>query len=97
MDSFLCEWWKWERILPWPYFDSLEVEYITKEIKTFIANKTIITNNLKKKIYNSIMCGQNCVLFIDWMLECKSLLGYIIFFSTEKYENNDSVILKYFQ
>ena len=43
------------------------------------------------------MCGQDCVLFIDWMLECKSLLGYIIFFSTEKYENNDSVILKYFQ
>ena len=39
------------------YFDSFEVEYIPKEIKTFINNKNIKTNTCRIQAYDSIMCG----------------------------------------
>ena len=38
------------------------------------------------------MCGYFCIGFTDFVLEGKSLLDY-----TNDYENNDNIILKYFQ
>ena len=38
------------------YFDSLEVEHILKEIKTFINNKIITTNIFRIQACDSIMC-----------------------------------------
>ena len=43
------------------------------------------------------MCGCFCIRFIDFMLKVKSLLDYTIFFSPHDYEQNDKIILKYFQ
>ena len=39
------------------YFDSFGVEYISKEIKTFIGNKNIKTNIFRIQAYDSIVCG----------------------------------------
>ena len=47
--------------------------------------------------YNLIMCGYFCNEFIDFILECKSLVDYTNLFSPDKYEKNDKIILKYFQ
>ena len=38
-----------------------------------------------------------CIGFIDFMLKGKNLLDYTNLFSPNKYENNDKIILKYFQ
>ena len=43
------------------------------------------------------MCGYFCIGFIDFMLKVKSLLEYANLFSPNDYENNDKIILKYFQ
>ena len=79
------------------YFDSLGVQHIPKEIKKFIGNKNILTNIYRIQGYNSIRCEYLCTGFIDFMLNSKSLLDYINLFSPNKYENNDKIILKYFQ
>ena len=79
------------------YFDSLGVQHIPKEIKKFIGNKNILTNIYRIQGYDSIMCEYLCTGFIDFILNSKSLLDYINLFSPNKYENNDKIILKYFQ
>ena len=76
------------------YFDSFGFEQIPKEIKKFIGNKNIITNIYRIPTYNSIMCGDFCIGFIDFMLKSKSLLDYTNLFSTNNYEKNDKIILK---
>ena len=43
------------------------------------------------------MYGYLCIGFIDFMVKSKSLLDYANFFSSCKYENNDKIILNYFQ
>ena len=43
------------------------------------------------------MCGYFCIGFIDFMLKGKILLEYTNMFTPEDYENNDIIILKYFQ
>ena len=42
------------------------------------------------------MCGYFCIGFIDFMLKGKSLLGYRNLFSSNDYEKNDKILLKYF-
>ena len=44
-----------------------------------------------------IMCWYFCTGFIDFILKGKSLLDYTNLFSPNDYENNDKIILKYFQ
>ena len=39
------------------YFDSFGVEHIPKEIKKFIGNKNIITNNYRLQSYDSKIRG----------------------------------------
>ena len=44
-----------------------------------------------------IMCWYFCIGCIDFILKGKSLLDYTNLFSPNDYENNDKIILKYFQ
>ena len=44
-----------------------------------------------------IISGYFCTGFTDFMLKSESLLDYTNLFSPNKYENNDKIILKYFQ
>ena len=43
------------------------------------------------------MWGKFCVEFIGFMLKGKSLLDYTNLISPNEYENNNKIILKYFQ
>ena len=81
------------------YFDSLGVEHIPKEIKTFINNKNIKTNIFRIQAYDSIMCGYFCIGFIDFMLAGKKLTDYTNLFSPYdlKKKKNDNIILSYFK
>ena len=79
------------------YFDSFGVEDIPKEIKKFIRNQNIMTNIYRMQVYDSIMCGYFYIGLIDFMLKGKSLLDYTNLFSSNEYEKNDKIILKYFQ
>ena len=79
------------------YFDTFGVEYTPKEIKEFIGNKNIITNIYRIQGYDLDLCGYFSVGFIDVMLKDKSLLEYTNLFFPNDYENNDKIILNYFQ
>ena len=79
------------------YFNCFGVEYVPKQIKKFIGNKNIITNVYRIKAYNSIIRGYFCIGFINFMLKSKSFLDYKNVFSPNDYQNNDKIILKYFQ
>ena len=63
------------------YLDNFRVEHIQKRIKKFIGNKNIVTNVYRIQAYNTEICGYFYIGFIDFMLKCKSLLGYIDLFS----------------
>ena len=87
------------------YFDSFGVEHIPKEIMKFISRtsfglgsrrKKIITNIYRIQAYDSIMCGYFCIGFINFMFNGKSLTDYTNLFSSNDYNKNDDIILKYF-
>ena len=80
------------------YFNSFEVEHIPKEIKKFIENKNIITNIYRIKEHDSIKSGYCCIGFIDLLIiKGRSLLDDANLSSTNNYEKNNEIILKYFQ
>ena len=79
------------------YFGSFEVENIPKEIQKFIGNKNIIVNIYRIQAYDSIICGYFCIRFIVYMSKGKSLLDYTNLFSSNDYEKNDKILLKYFE
>ena len=68
------------------YFDSLGVEPIPKEIKTFVKSKSIKTNIFRIQEYGSIMCGYFCIGFIDFMLAGKTLTDFANFFSPNNFK-----------
>ena len=76
------------------YFDSFGIEHISKEIKAFIngpsssssQNKNTIINIFRKQAYNSIMCGNFCIGFIDFMLARKKLTDYTNLFSPHDFK-----------
>ena len=72
------------------------VEHIPKEMNKFIGNKNL-TNIVRIQSYDSILCGYFCIGLIDFMLKGQSLLDYTNFFSPNKFQKNDKIILKYFQ
>ena len=63
------------------YFDSFGVEYIPKEIMNKIGNKNIKSSIFRIQDNNSIMCGYFCILFIEYMLNNKTLTDYTNLFS----------------
>ena len=78
------------------HFDSFGVEHIPKEIKTFIGNKNIKTYIFKIQAYDSIMCGNCCIGFIDFMLAGKTLTEFTNPFSPNNFKRNHDIILKNF-
>ena len=64
------------------YFDSFGVEYIPKEIMEKIKNKNIKTNIFRIQDNNSIMRGYFCILFIEYMLNNKTLTNFTNSFSS---------------
>ena len=52
------------------------MEYIPKEINTFIGNKNIKTNILRMQSYDSIMCRYFCIGVIDFILAGRSLTEF---------------------
>ena len=65
------------------YFGSFGVEHIPKEIKAFIANKSITTNIFRIQANDSIMCRYCCTGFIDFVLAGKTLTEFTNHFSTK--------------
>ena len=78
------------------YFDSFGVEHIPKEIKTFIKNKNLKTNIFRIQAYDSIMWGNFCIGFIDFMLAGKTLTDFTNIFSSNKFLKNGDIILIFF-
>ena len=58
------------------YFDSFELEHISKEIKNFIDNKNIRANIFRIQAYDSIMCGYFCTGFINFMFKGNSVADF---------------------
>ena len=79
------------------YFDSFGIEYVPEEVKGFIENKNIKAKNFRVEANNSIVCGDFCIGFIDFMLASKKLTDFTNMFSAYGFEKNDGVILTYFK
>ena len=79
------------------YFDSFGVEYIAKEMREKIGNRNIKTNIFRIQDNNSTMCGYFCILFIEYMLNNKTLTDFTNLFSPWNFEKNDDIIKTYFQ
>ena len=75
----------------------MELNIFQKKFKKTIGNKNIMANIYRIQAYDSIMCEYFCIGLFDFMLKGKSLLDYTNLFSPNDYENNDKIILKYFQ
>ena len=77
------------------YFDSFGVEYIPKEIKTYVSNNNIKANIFRIQAYDSIMCGYFCIGFINLVLAGKTLIDFTNLFSPNNFKKID-IILNYF-
>ena len=78
------------------YFGSFGVEHIPKEIKEFVKNKNITANIFRIQAYNSVMLGYFCISYIDFMVKGKTFTEFTNLFSSNNFEKNDDMILKYF-
>ena len=79
------------------YFDIFGVEYVPKEIKKFIGDKSRKTNIFRIQADNAIMSGYFYIEFIDFMFAGKTLIDYTSLFSPDDFEKNDNIILSYFK
>ena len=61
--------------------DSFGVEHISKEIRTFVGNKSTKTSIFEIQAYDSIMYGCFSIGFIDFMLAGKTLTEFTSLFS----------------
>ena len=84
------------------YFDSFGDKYIPKEIMDGIQYSSLGNKNIKTGIFriqdnNSIMWGYFCILFIEYMLNNKTLTDFTNLFSPWNFEKKDQIIKKCFQ
>ena len=84
------------------YFDSFGVEYIPKEVMKKIEHSSLGNKNSKTSIFrlqgnNSKMCGCFCFLFIEYILNDKTLTDFTNLFGSWNFEKNDEIIKNYFQ
>ena len=63
------------------YFDNFGVEHIPEEMIKVIGNKNIKSNIFRIHSYDSLMCGYFCILFIEFMLNNKTLTDFTNLFS----------------
>ena len=76
--------------------DSFGVEHISKEIRTFVGNKSTKTSIFEIQAYDSIMYGCFSIGFIDFMLAGKTLTEFTNLFSPNNFKKNDDIVLNYF-
>ena len=62
-----------------------------------IGKKNIKTSIFRIQDNNSIMRGYFCILFIEYMLNDKTLTDFTNLFSSWNFEKNDEIIKRYFQ
>ena len=62
-------------------FDNLDVKNSPKEVQGFIEDIIIKANVFIIQGFDSIICGYFCIGFSDFMLNDKSLIDVIIFFT----------------
>ena len=79
------------------YFDNFGIEYIPKDIMDKTGNKSIKSNIFRIQDNNSIMCGYFCILFIEYMLNNKTLTDFTNLFSPWDLKKNDEIITRYFK
>ena len=79
------------------YFDSFGVEYVPKEVKKFIGQKSTKANIFRIQADNSITCGDFCIGFVDFMFAGRSLIDFTGLFSPYDFKKNDDIILSYFK
>ena len=79
------------------YVDSFSVEHVPEEIKEFVGNKNIKANIFRVQANDSVMCGDFCIGFIDFMIAGNKLTDYTSLFSPHDFEKNDHIILSYFK
>ena len=60
------------------------------------SNKNIKTNIFRIQAYNSIMCENFCIGFINFMLAGKTLTEYTNLFSPNNLKKNENIILNHF-
>ena len=65
--------------------DSFGVENISKEIKNFINDKSIIANVFRIQAYHSSMCRYFCIGFINFMFNGNSLTDFTDLFSPNNF------------
>ena len=65
------------------YYDSFGVEHVLEESKEFVKKKTIKANIFRIQSHNSVMRGNFCFGFIDFMLAGKKLTNLTSFFSPQ--------------
>ena len=66
------------------YFDRFSEEHVLKKI--FIKGFSITTNIYIIQPYDSVMCGFFCFIFIDFMLNGKSLKKFDNLFSSNNFQ-----------
>ena len=62
-----------------------------------IKNKNIKTSVFRIQDSNSILCGYFYILFIEYMLNNKTLADFTNLFSPWDIKKNDEIIKKYFK
>ena len=77
------------------YFDSFGIEHISKEIRKFINNKSIMANIFRIQAYDLVMCGYFCIRFIDFMFKRNGLTDFTNLFSPNDFKKSDDIILNY--
>ena len=79
------------------YFNSFLTKYIPKEVRKNNRHQKYHNKIYRIQANNLIICRYLCIVFSNFMLNGKRLLGYAHLFSPNEYEKNDKIILKYFQ
>ena len=74
----------------------LELCTFQKKSKHLLINIQL-TNIFRIQAYHSIMCGNICIGFIDFMLKNKILNDFTNLFSPNSFKKNDDLILNYFK
>ena len=77
------------------YFDIFGVEPLPEEIKEFVGNENIIANIFWIQANNSVMCGNFCIGFINFMFAGKKLTNFTNMFSPYDFKKNDDIILSH--
>ena len=79
------------------YFDIFGVEPVPEEIKEFVGNENIIANIFWVQANNSVLCGNFCIGFINFMFAGKKLTDFTNIFSPYDFKKSGDIILSHFK